>query len=238
MGRLTQNLQFNVGSNIQYAQQKGIAGSSQAANDAALSPALTETMKTFLGAMPKLARVEMREGRKTLEQGRLAGFRGQPIGDVAPSGFGAEFEKSAQQVAKELRESGEITLVDDPYFQEGYFQAQGEMMEVKFANETKAWYEGVKENPNLYKDREAFENALRLRFDLAFSQLPRNKYIQAGFMKNISPLISVSAAFLAVARASAIELLIILLLLNPELSQTNIAFLLENQPIRKLIPML
>ena len=186
MGRLTDNLKFNVGSNIQYAQQQGIAGPANAPSQG-LARA-TKAIQQFVGIMPKIAEQQVKEGRKTAEKGMQAGYQGVDI-DASGTEFADSFRKQNEKLAQDLRDRGEITLVDDPYFQEGYQIAKGEMETLRFQNETKAWYDNVKNNPNLYKDRRAFEEALQLRFDLAFSQLPRNQYIQAGFMKNMAPFV-------------------------------------------------
>jgi len=99
-----------------------------------------------------------------------------------------EWRQSSKKQWRDLRSTGEVTLHDDPWFQEGYRKGKGELAQAQYRNGLLEWYEREKKNPRLYENPEAFETAIQLRFDHAYNELPDDPLVQESFLKAIVPV--------------------------------------------------
>ena len=168
-GKLSDSLMLSIPDRA-YAQQQALPAEVRPYE----KPLISKAIEDFIGMAPKMYKAQVEEGKKISEQGYLEGLK-------------AENEEN-KRGWKELRDKGEVTLHDDPWFQEGYRKGKGELAQIQYREGLLNWYEREKNNPKLYQDPEAFETALKLRFDLAFSQLPQDSIVQSNFMKNIVPV--------------------------------------------------
>ena len=133
-------------------------------------------------AKPALAREKREKEQKGFVAGQEA-FLG-----VSGTTY-EERRKNLQNAFRDLRKSGEIDLIDDPYFIEGLNRAEGMANIQFFDNYAQEVYDTLKSDPAFYKDPNKFETQIRRAFDSFYVGLPQNAYVQEGFLSKVTPVI-------------------------------------------------
>ena len=100
-----------------------------------------------------------------------------------------ERSENLKAAFKGLRESGDIGLIDDPYFVRGLQKAKGQSFVSVFELGMEEVYERAKGNPDFYNDPSIFQSELKRVFDSVYVSLPQNSDIQEGFLSKISPFV-------------------------------------------------
>ena len=102
-----------------------------------------------------------------------------------------DYNQVSQQIRDNftvLRRNGEISLIDDPFFQAGLDKAQGITAIRQYDQAAAALYEKLTSAPDIYQNPDKFETEWRRLFDSFYITLPESTIYQEGFLSKVGPI--------------------------------------------------